>query len=156
MEMSRQINATTQEVYEVVLEALYTEVTQSSNKKIHKSALKKGFTHTKKIKKGKTTTEYHYNFKELGPTTGYDLHVKTNSGTIYMGMKWQDEGDGTCMLTYHEDYKADYELKGVFYKISDFFYQRKIKRRARNMLKSIDDYIKKQRKEQAEAKPEKE
>lgn len=144
MEISKQMDATIHEVYEVILESLYQEVFQSSNKKVHKSALKKGFHYTKRVKKGKKTAEYRYFFKEFDESVGYKLEIKTNTGTIYMEMDWQASEDG-CLVTYREDFKPDQELKGIMVRISYFFYQKKIKRRAKRMLNDIERFIKKQR-----------
>lgn len=145
MEMSKQMDATIHEVYEVVLESLFQEVSQSSNKKIHKSVLKKGFHYTKRMKKGKKYVEYRYFFKEFNEANGYQLEVKTNAGMIYMSMDWQELSEGGCLVTYREDFKADQELKGLMVRISDFFYQRKIKRHAKKMLDQMNRYIQKQK-----------
>lgn len=147
MEMYMLMSGTNEEVYEIVLDSLYYEVSQSSNKKINKSSLKKGFKHTKHQKKGKTIVDYHYNLTELDVNKGYNLKVETKSGTITMGMRFETQDNGLCEVCYYEDFKAKTEEKGLLFKISDFFYQRKITRRARRMLKEIDQVIKNKHKE---------
>ena len=91
MEMYMLLSGSKAEVYDIVLDSLYYEVSQSSNKKINKSSLKKGFKHTKHQKKGKHTVDYHYHLTELDPEKGYNLKVQTNSGTITMGMRFESE-----------------------------------------------------------------
>lgn len=103
MEMYMLLSGSKAEVYDIVLDSLYYEVSQSSNKKINKSSLKKGFKHTKHQKKGKHTVDYHYHLTELDPEKGYNLKVQTNSGTITMGMRFESEENGLCEVCYYED-----------------------------------------------------
>lgn len=151
MEMYMLLSGSKAEVYDIVLDSLYYEVNQSSNKKINKSSLKKGFKHTKHQKKGKHTVDYHYHLTELDPEKGYNLKVQTNSGTITMGMRFESEENGLCEVCYYEDFKAKVEEHGFLFKVSDFFYQRKIKRRAKRMLKEIDQVIKNKHRDAAKA-----
>lgn len=151
MEMYMLMCGTKAEVYDIVLESLYYEVTQSSNKKINKSSLKKGFKHTKHQKKGKAVVDYHYHLTELDPEKGYNMKVETNSGTITMGMRFETDENGLCEVCYYEDFKAKVEEHGILFKISDFFYQRKITRRGRRMLKEINQVIKNKHKEAEKA-----
>lgn len=151
MEMYMLMCGTKAEVYDIVLDSLYYEVTQSSNKKINKSSLKKGFKHTKHQKKGKAVVDYHYHLTELDPEKGYNMKVETNSGTITMGMRFESDENGLCEVCYYEDFKAKVEEHGILFKISDFFYQRKITRRGRRMLKEIDQVIKNKHKEAEKA-----
>lgn len=53
MEMYMLLSGSKAEVYDIVLDSLYYEVSQSSNKKINKSSLKKGFKHTNASEKRK-------------------------------------------------------------------------------------------------------
>lgn len=151
MEMYMLMSGTKAEVYDIVLDSLYYEVSQSSNKKINKSSLKKGFKHTKHLKKRKTVVDYHYHLTELDTEKGYNMKVETNSGTITMGMRFEADDSGLCEVCYYEDFKAKVEEHGILFKISDFFYQRKIKRRAKRMLREIDQVIKNKHREAEKA-----
>lgn len=151
MELLYKINASCEEVFDIIVESLLFDINNSTGKNVRRTAIKKGFAYTKKVKQGKKESAYHYKFVEFEENVHYLMKVESVNGITSMEMKLEKMEDGATDIAYAEDFTPHVPAneKSFTYRISNNMYQKKTKKKAMKMFSQIEAILKNQAKERA-------
>lgn len=151
MELLYKINASCEEVFDIIVESLLFDINNSTGKNVRRTAIKKGFAYTKKIKQGKKESAYHYKFVEFEENVHYLMKVESVNGITTMEMTLEKMEENVTDISYGEDFKPHVAAneKSFIYKISNNMYQKKTKKKAMKMFSQVEAILKNQAKERA-------
>ena len=146
MELLYQLKASTKEVFTIVMDSFLYDINQSTSKNVRRTSFKKGFSYTKKEKRG----SYTFRFVEFEESVHYLLQVESTNGVTRMEMTLEDLGEYLCDVTYSEDFTPHNQGKvnSLSYKISNKLYQNKTRKKAMKMFRQIEMVIKNNKKKE--------
>ncbi|MDD7282138.1 MAG: DUF3284 domain-containing protein [Erysipelotrichaceae bacterium] len=131
MEYSKIMKVTPKELFDAFELSIIEDIHQATNKKVHKIQ-----TGTQYSKKGKHDT-IHVKVESFVPGKEYKANISNSKEIVKMAYVVEDLNDGTCNVTYTEDYfdiKNEENKKG---RISSF----RFKQAALKQFKTIEKYI---------------
>ncbi len=139
MIIERHMYCSLQEFFDVLVEAVINDIYVSTNQKITKSKLKKGYAYSKYItnKKNQKATA---TIKEYEEPKRYSLEIVSKNGRTLMDYTIKELNDHTIKIIYKEEYRKN---NGKMY--NNFFYKHSVKKRMSLYFSKIESYIKNSR-----------
>lgn len=151
MEVNEKLYVKADEFFAKMAESIAYDISESTGKKVRAKNITKGYTYTKKLKnkmgrKGDvkvTITDYE------APRI-YAAKFDSSNGINYLSYEVEDLGD--CIgVTYSESFEGATKMKSLNYKFMSFFYNRGSKKKARRLLRAMEQYINNEKETAAQA-----
>ncbi len=136
MIIERHMYCNSQEFFDVLVEAIIKDIYASTDQKVTKAKLKKGFTYSKYIT-NKKNQKAIATIKEYEEPKRYCLQIESKNGQTLMDYTIKELKDNTIKIVYKEEYR---KVNGKLY--NGFFYKRSIKKRMVLYFSKIESYIK--------------
>ena len=135
MIIEKQLSCNQQEFFDALVEAIINDIYASTDHKVDKVSLKKGYTYSKIIP-NKKKAKAKATIKEYKEPQRYCLEIKSENGKTTMDYKIQRIDDKTINIIYKEEYKRNDGKKynGIFYRYS-------VKKRMKSSLQRMEKYI---------------
>lgn len=150
MEINVELYASKEEFFNFLTLSILQDIKQSTNKDLAKEEIINSYSYQKKLR-NKVGREGDVNVKIMAfePNEKYIARFKGNQGENIISYIVTDINDAKINVNYKEQYIEADKIKGLNYKIVNFFYNKKAEKKARKMIKQIEYYIEKNRKLEA-------
>lgn len=147
MQINVELYATKEEFFNFLTLSILQDIKQSTNKDLTKKDIVKDYSYRKKLKnKLGREGDVKVTIEEFRENEKYTARFKSNQGENMISYDLSNIDDKKINVNYVEEYVGADKLKGLNYKVINFFYQKKAEKKARNMIKQIEYYIEKNRK----------
>lgn len=143
IEVKEQLYVRSDEFFKLLCNSLIQEINNDCGKKVRFKDLKKGFTYKKvmKNKLGQSAT-VKVKFTDFKLNEVYAAEFDNGSSKTLISYRIEELDDDSIGVTYHEEFNSDSTLKNLNQKFMEFLlYRRKAKKRATNLLRSMEKYI---------------
>lgn len=149
MEVNEKLYVKAEDLFNQMAESIAYDISNSTGKKVRAKNIKKGYTYTKHMKNklGKKG-EVKVTITEFEAPKIYAAKFESINGTNYLSYEIEDLGD-SIGVTYREDFEGATSLKTWNNKLMSFFYNRGSKKKARRLLRAMEQYVKQQLEAQA-------
>lgn len=149
MELTVKLAISSEEFFSALYKSIINDVLESADKTINKTDVKENLTYNKLLKtrigsQGKAKVL----IKEFKPNKIYTTHFISSLGTNIVTYEIIEEDNDGILIRYSESYLSEERLKKYNYKIMSFIFSRSNKKRAYSSLKTIENYIVSNRKQE--------
>lgn len=147
MEINEKLYISAEEFFDAIAESVAYDISESTGKKVRPKQIKKGFTYSKKLKTkiGKKGTT-KITITQFEAPICYSAEFISSQGTNEMSYHIEPLEDGSIGVHYEENFKGSSKLKELNFKLVSIFYNRSAKKRAKRLLRSIEQFVIEKRK----------
>lgn len=144
MELVERLQVGPEEFFNALSKSVAYDVSQAVGKTISPSQLYSGYSYKKKIKnKMGQSGETSVVLKKFEPPVGYEAWFKTSQGKNFISYEIEDLKDGSIKVHYREGFEGKKVSLSWNYKLMAWLYQRSAKKRVKQTLKSMEEFINK-------------
>lgn len=142
VEVSKILSVSADDFFDAITESVVYDACQATGKNIRKSHLKKGFSYSKKIKNSFGKKEdSKVIIQEFEPPLIYKVKFEGSTGYDIMTYKIELLEDEKITVTYSEDFISEFTIGRKNSKIIEKLNVTRAQRRAKKLLKNIENYI---------------
>lgn len=141
MEVNEKLYVRADEFFAKMAESIAYDISESTGKKVRAKNISKGYTYTKKLKnKFGRKGDVKVTITDFEAPRKYAAKFDSVNGINYLSYEIEDLGD-SIGVTYSESFKGATKMKSINYKFMSFFYNRGSKKKARRLLRAMEQYI---------------
>lgn len=148
MEVNEKLYVKADDLFNQMAESIAYDISNSTGKKVRAKNIKKGYSYTKRMKNklGKKG-DVKVTITDFEAPKKYAAKFESANGTNYLSYEIEDLGD-SIGVTYREDFEGATRMKTWNNKFMSFFYNRGSKKKARRLLRAMEQYIVQQQESQ--------
>lgn len=151
MEVNEKLYVRADEFFAKMAESIAYDISESTGKKVRAKNINKGYTYTKKLKnKMGRKGDVKVTITDFEAPRIYAAKFDSVNGVNYLSYEIEDLGD-SIGVTYSESFQGASMMKNLNYKLMSFFYNRGSKKKARRLLRAMEQYILQEKEAAAEA-----
>lgn len=141
MEINEKLYVDADEFFNKMAESIAYDISESTGKKVRTKQITKGYSYTKKLKnKMGRKGEVKVTITDFESPRIYAAKFDSINGINYLSYEIE-KFDDAIGVTYREDFEGASISKKLNYKIMTFFYNRGSKKKARRLLRAMEQYI---------------
>lgn len=141
MEVNEKLYVRADEFFAKMADSVAYDISESTGKKVRAKNINKGYTYTKKLKnKLGRKGDVKVTITDFEAPRIYAAKFESTNGINYLSYEIEDLGD-SIGVTYSESFEGATKMKSLNYKFMSFFYNRGSKKKARRLLRAMEQYI---------------
>lgn len=141
MEVNEKLYVKAEDLFDQMAGSVAYDISNSTGKKVRAKNIKKGYTYTKRLKnKLGRKGEVKVTITEFEAPKKYAAEFESVNGINTLSYEITDLGD-SIGVTYKEDFVGATKLKSLNNKMMTFFYNRGSKKKARRLLRAMEQYV---------------
>lgn len=142
IEVKERLNVSIKDFFSKIEESVIYDIEQATGKKMIAKDIKKGFKYTKRMKnKLGRKGEVDITISKFVSPIAYGADFKSAQGINKIEYLIEELEPECIEVTYREEFLGNTNSANWNFKLMNFFYKRRAVRRARRMLKAIEEYI---------------
>lgn len=143
VEVNERLYVSAEDFFTQIAESIAYDIKESTGKNIRTSQLHKGYSYTKTLKnKVGRQGNVKVTIAEFEYPKSYVAQFKSSTGVNMISYQIEVLDEDSIGVSYKESFEGDTKTHDANFKLVSFFYNRKAKKRAKNMLRSLEKYIK--------------
>lgn len=148
MRTTSTLKVSKEEFFDFLYLSIINDIKQSTQRNISKNEITEGFEYKKKLanKMGRKG-EVKVTLAKLRPSTSYVAEFKSAQGVNVISYEIESINEEEIHVTYSEEFIAADKLKDWNFKLINFFYKKKSKKKIDTLLNNIETYITDKREE---------
>ena len=152
MQIVKTLDVTPEELFDAIEASIIADIEDATGKTVSRNKLN-GYHYTKKTRSGKTAgANLKTKIKTYRYPSVYEAKFTYDKGSNTTRYEVEPTEDGKgCTLTYTEDYTVNVSTAGFYGKLNLFLYERRVKKRAEDTIKSVAKYARESRGRSASA-----
>ena len=141
MEVSEKLYVKADEFFDQMAESIAYDISNATGKKVRAKNITKGYSYTKKLKnKMGRKGDVKVTISDFERPRIYAAKFESINGTNFLSYEIEDLGD-SIGVTYNEGFEGATKMKSMNNKMMTFFYKRGSAKKARKLLRAMEQYI---------------
>ncbi len=142
MEIKLNMDVSAKEFFDVLYDSIIYDIKASTNKKVSKSKIKKGYTYSKKLKTrlGKEGT-VKVEIKEFDLNHRYTVSFNSTQGENIVSYEVEQLDDDSLNVKYTEDFVVDSKMKSLNFSMMSFLFKRGNRKKGLRNLVELEKFI---------------